>query len=839
MKIILKDFQRDTVAELRDKFRAAQRFAETTPVAILLNAPTGSGKTLMATALIDDLLGGSEDDGSEGEPDLVFVWLTDQPELNKQTFDKVLATSSILTTAGLQIVDVTFDLERFAAGKLYFLNTQKLGTGTSFVKHGDDRTFTLWESLANSVAASPSKFVLFIDEAHRGSRGREALEAETIMQQFMKGNSETPAIPLVIGISATPDRFVKLCNETNRPVLRVDVEPEVVRESGLLKEFVDLYHPDESQPNDETMLREAIVVWQEYYKEWAAYGIEQGQSIESPVLLIQVEDARTGSSSPSRTDLTMVVDTLIKVLSPLDPGWIAHAFQDDSAIELNGTAIRHLAPSAIDSDPDVKVVLFKTSLNTGWDCPRAETMVSFRSAKDETNIAQLVGRMVRAPLGRRVDANEFLNSVALYLPAFDRKTVKKVVARLTSDPSMVPPTQVRDGRDVTMLTARADANACFAALRGLPSYTIPRNRPLKPVVRLAKLAGLLSDLSFGNEPVKEYRSRLITIIEEERARLSADPQFKKRLDEAGVLDIRRERLNYAAKDGRETRGQTTGSSLQAAVADNNVDDLYAEAGRILGEGLHREYLRSRRNSGAVDNRQVKLELFSLVEFPEVILKIGAAADLIRKEWISAHKASLRQADEKYRQIFREIEGGGPEPELFEIEPPQMIQGRKDATLWPKHIYVDSVGEYHEEFRSSWERRVLEAELAREEIVGWLRNPDRKPWSLCIKRLENTKWVGIYPDFIFFRQTASGLMPDIVDPHLLADEFAPRRAAALAQYAADHGHIFGRIELVIYGKETDTVGKRLNLTNEQTRKNVAGVSTHTHLRHLFDTAPAFS
>jgi len=37
------------------------------------------------------------------------------------------------------------------------------------------------------------------------------------------------------------------------------------------------------------------------------------------------------------------------------------------------------------------VVFFKMNLSTGWDCPRAETMMSFRNASDYTHIAQLLG----------------------------------------------------------------------------------------------------------------------------------------------------------------------------------------------------------------------------------------------------------------------------------------------------------------------------------------------------------------------------------------------------------------------------------------------------------------
>ena len=50
--------------------------------------------------------------------------------------------------------------------------------------------------------------------------------------------------------------------------------------------------------------------------------------------------------------------------------------------------IRKLEQSRIQDSPEVKVVLFKTALTTGWDCPRAEVMMSFRRAQDPTSIAQ-------------------------------------------------------------------------------------------------------------------------------------------------------------------------------------------------------------------------------------------------------------------------------------------------------------------------------------------------------------------------------------------------------------------------------------------------------------------
>lgn len=54
--------------------------------------------------------------------------------------------------------------------------------------------------------------------------------------------------------------------------------------------------------------------------------------------------------------------------------------------------------------------------------PRAEVMMSFRRAEYYTYIAQLLGRMVRTPLARRIELTYPLsNHVHLFLPYFDTR----------------------------------------------------------------------------------------------------------------------------------------------------------------------------------------------------------------------------------------------------------------------------------------------------------------------------------------------------------------------------------------------------------------------------------
>ena len=398
MKLLLKDFQTDTVDKLVGKLRQAAHDAKPSDIqSVCLSSPTGSGKTVMVTAAIESILKG--DAGAAQQPDASFLWITDQPELNEQTRRKMIGTSSILTADKLLIIDSSFDEEMFRPGVVHFLNIQKLGKDKDLVKGGDDRMFTIWQTVSNTVNTKPGRFFVIIDEAHRGmsESPRSRNEATTIIQKFIKGSpGEIPAVPLIFGVSATPERFTALVSGAGITNRSVDVKPEEVRASGLLKEVITLYHPDEDQPSDMTMLCAAVRSWQNYSRRWEDYCTAQEEPVVRPILVVQVQDA-TGKQL-SKTDIAEAIQVIQEEAGTLSNGALAHAFQEGTRVKIGERELRYIAPPDVQDDPNVRVVFFKTSLNTGWDCPRAEVMMSFRTAVDATLIAQLVGRMVRTPL---------------------------------------------------------------------------------------------------------------------------------------------------------------------------------------------------------------------------------------------------------------------------------------------------------------------------------------------------------------------------------------------------------------------------------------------------------
>lgn len=251
MKFELFPFQKQARQKLRQRTFTAQLNykIDSEPQVISFTAPTGAGKTIMMAALVESVFRG--DEIYPAQTDAIFVWLSDSPELNKQSLDKFYFHSDGVNHSQLVIVeDENFNQKFLDNGKIYFLNTQKLCKSSNLTKHSDFRQYTIWETLQNTITEKSDKLFFIIDEAHRGMKqGRATATATTIMQKFIKGSAEdeiSPA-PLVIGMSATPERFNTLVTGTSSTIHQVVVTTEEVRASGLLKERIIVVHPDEKE----------------------------------------------------------------------------------------------------------------------------------------------------------------------------------------------------------------------------------------------------------------------------------------------------------------------------------------------------------------------------------------------------------------------------------------------------------------------------------------------------------------------------------------------------------------------------------------------------------------
>lgn len=129
MKFTLKDFQRDAVGDALVNLGKARRLwhGEADKTAFSLTAVTGAGKTVMAAAAFEALFHGDDEFNFDADPGAVVIWFSDDPSLNEQTRFRLIEASDRINHTDLMVVENTFNRPKFEAGKIYFLNTQKLG----------------------------------------------------------------------------------------------------------------------------------------------------------------------------------------------------------------------------------------------------------------------------------------------------------------------------------------------------------------------------------------------------------------------------------------------------------------------------------------------------------------------------------------------------------------------------------------------------------------------------------------------------------------------------------------------------------------------------------------
>lgn len=471
MNVVLFPFQKTALARLRQSVATAlgNYHSTHTPQVVSYTAPTGAGKTIVMSALIESIYFGDELYPDQNEA--IFIWLSDSPQLNEQSRLKIDGKADkIRLNQCVVISDEAFDMEVLEDGQIYFLNTQKLSKSSNLTKHSDGRQYTIWETLANTVREKADRLYFIIDEAHRGAQKPSDLTKNTtIMQKFLKGSDGDglPPMPVVIGMTATPQRFNRLAEGIQSTTHYVKTTADEVRASGLLKDRIIIKFPGHSG-NDMAVLQAATDEWKNKWEHWHQYCYEQHYGQVNPIFVIQVQNG-TGHQV-SATDMDECLMTIEERLGDrFTEGQVVHAFgEGTSTVQIGGLNVPYCEPSSIADNKRIKVVFFKETLSTGWDCPRAEVMMSFRRATDYTYIAQLLGRMVRTPTQQHINVDETLNDVHLYLPKFDEATVRDVVKALQDEEGATIPTDVE---------AEEMGSHNYDTLSVRPTYQTPPRRP--------------------------------------------------------------------------------------------------------------------------------------------------------------------------------------------------------------------------------------------------------------------------------------------------------------------------------------------------------------------------
>lgn len=828
MRDILFPFQETALAELHDKISKAHlMWSERDPQIISFSAPTGSGKTIIMTTLFEEIIYGSTD--SIGEPDSVFIWLSDSPELNEQTRLKIEGKSDKIRVRDLVTIDSNFNAEFFEGGCIYFLNTQKLGSDKLLTGISDTRQYSIWETLTNTARRNPKQFYVVIDEAHRGTYTSPQAEnkAQSIMQKFIKGSQEDGLckMPLVIGVTATPQRFENLIAGTTSTVQKVVVPPEQVRESGLLKDRIIIHYPDIQLGADMTMFKGALDNWVKKCNHWKSYCERENDTMVNPILVIQVEDGNDREAT--HTDLGICIDLLEETLGrKLKPGEIVHTFNDRSTLNVRDVDIQQIEASRINDDENVMVVFFKMNLSTGWDCPRAETMMSFRRAQDYTYIAQLLGRVIRTPLARRISSDAELNSVSLFLPYFDAETVKNVVNALRDSEAIIP-TETGTNRELITLDRNLAYSDVFDAMVSLITYRIDSARKQAPLRLLMQMSRALTMDGVNLEAQKLIKNAVLSKMDEEIALIKESGDFESKV--SSITGFSLGTLTFDYGDNAFTFNE---ESQTIELSEYDITRHFDQSGRVLGEGLHKEYWVKHSSRYHID---VKLEVIVLTNDIDAMERINVYAENEFIKLYETNKRSISKLSEARKNIYERLINASTQPISMPWILPETIDFHlpENSINYDRHLYCNEDGSFQTAL-NRWENGVIEEEL-KNGAICWLRNLDRKKWSLEIPYEVSGVTTSMFPDLVIIRADANGYIFDILEPHDPSRKDNYPKAVGLAKFAEKHWDKFGRIQLIRLKKGLD--GRehffRLDMEKTQIRNKVRGITSNEELDRIFD------
>ncbi len=333
---------------------------------IVLFAPTGSGKTIMASKFIDDYL--------DENPNVVFLWFCPgDGGLEKQSMQ-----SFSESTSGIGYGDVyDFIQETNPAGNVYFINWDKINKSSNVVLREGERKDL--KSRIKYCQSNNINIFMIIDEEH-------------ISQNTANEYIETIEPEKILRISATP-------NTQNIETEEI-TEDEVIAE-GLITTGISI-------------------------NEGVSRAIEENDNLDDDLLLIELANMKRKQIQAEYDKLGLRIRPLVVIQFPnAQPEWIERVKQklanmDGGYTECSGLVTTWVSGNHPDNPEELKkldgqysFLLFKQAIATGWDCPRAKILVKLREGKNERFNIQTIGRIRRMPQRHHYE-NEVLDKCYLY-----------------------------------------------------------------------------------------------------------------------------------------------------------------------------------------------------------------------------------------------------------------------------------------------------------------------------------------------------------------------------------------------------------------------------------------
>lgn len=351
---------------------------------LVFKAPTGSGKTIMATRVLADL---HEALLAEGRPDAAFVWIAPQ-KLHLQSFEKLktlFAENRRLSPILYDDIDKSEGVIK--SGEILFVNWESVNKDSNLMVKDRENADSFFQIIERTRLEAHRPIYLIVDEEHR-NWSKNADKSLKVVEKIH------PKVEL--RISATPKTKPDQCYTIDRSEV---IKEQMIKKGSYLNEDINVNNDD---PNlNMHLLHKALDMRQMIADEYKRLNVNI-----NPLLLIQLPN---DSSEVLTSEEKSLKDNLIRMLSE----------QYDISVDNGKLGIWLSGEKTIDdkeisrNDDLTQVLLFKQAIALGWDCPRAAVLLIFRTLKEETFTVQTLGRILRMP-EQHFYPTDFLNYGHVY-----------------------------------------------------------------------------------------------------------------------------------------------------------------------------------------------------------------------------------------------------------------------------------------------------------------------------------------------------------------------------------------------------------------------------------------
>lgn len=354
---------------------------------LIFKAPTGSGKTVMASQMLADLTEELQSRGDSPYQQVAFIWIAPN-KLHQQSYFKMknyFTETRLLKPVMYDEIDQSEGTIK--PGEILFVNWESINKEKNVMVRDSEQNASLYEITRRTQEEQGLPIVVVIDEEHL-FWSKSADKSAKVLQKI------NPKVE--IRISATPktgsDHIVTVSRE------------EVVKEEMIKKQVV--LNPDITKGyNDENELNIHLIQCALEKRRLLAEAYKKEDTNINPLLLIQLPNDTSESMTSEDAAIADQVKTYLREIKDITT--------DNKKLAVWLSSEKENLEGLEQPDNMTEVLLFKQAIALGWDCPRAAVLLIFRKLQSNQFTIQTVGRILRMP-EQKFYKNDLLNVGYVY-----------------------------------------------------------------------------------------------------------------------------------------------------------------------------------------------------------------------------------------------------------------------------------------------------------------------------------------------------------------------------------------------------------------------------------------